>query len=334
MFRLPSLRFVAIGCLLSSVCLGQATSVPNATVPGPATAVNPNASPFPPVDPANFTVPTPTRETVDAFLKAQIGYDVNRIWQVNSIRKTIAPGFSEVTVLVSEKGSTEQPRGFRLLISPDQKFAIQDSSPVPFGAHPFAEARAILEKKADGPSRGAKTNDLVIVEFSDLECPHCKAEEPIIANLLRDYPSARIVYQNFPLTKIHPWSHKAAAYGVCVAQQGNELFFKFVTNVFASQEQTTESNVDEMLNAAATKAGADATKAAACTVSPAALATVDASTDLANELGVASTPTLYINGRPVSMGPNVTYELLQQIVNYQAELDGVRLPPTMTSLPK
>lgn len=334
MFRLPIFRSIAVGCLLSSICLGQAANAPTPSDAAPAASANPNASPFPPIDPTNFTAPTPTKETVDAFLKAQIGYDSTRLWQVNSIRKTIAPGFSEVTVLVSEKGSTEQPRGFRLLITPDQKFAIQDAEPVPFGAHPFADARALLEKKADGPSRGSKSNDLVIVEFSDLECPHCKAQEPIMDNLVRDYPTARIVYQNFPLTRIHPWAHKAAAYGVCVAQQGNELFFKFVTGVFASQEQTTESNVDDMLNAAATKAGADATKAAACAVSPAALAKVDASVALANDLGVSSTPTLYVNGRPITMGPNITYELLQQIVNYQAGLDGVKLPPTMTSLPK
>jgi protein-disulfide isomerase len=276
----------------------------------------------------------PTRDTVDAFLKAQIGFDPTRIWQVNAIRKTIAPGYSEVTVVIAATGSTEQPRGFRLLVTPDQKFAIQDSTLVPFGAHPFADARALLEKQADGPARGAASKDLLIVEFSDLECPHCKAAEPIMENVVRDYPRARVVYQNLPLAKIHPWAHKAAAYGVCVAQQSNDLFFKFVTNVFASQEQTTESNVDDMLKAAATKAGADADKAAACAVTPAALAKVDASVQLATDLGVSSTPTLFINGRQVTLGPNVTYEVLQQLIGYQAELDGIKLPPLMTTLPK
>jgi len=56
---------------------------------------------------------------------------------------------------------------------------------------------------------------------------------------------------------------------------------------------------------------------------------VDASTALADELGVNSTPTIFINGRPISLGPNVTFELLKKIVNYQAEMDGVKLPPEM-----
>jgi protein-disulfide isomerase len=276
----------------------------------------------------------PTRDTVEAFLKAQIGFDTTRVWQVNAIRKTIAPGYSEVTVVIGATNSNEPPRGFRLLITPDQKYAIQDSTLVPFGPHPFAEIRSLLEKQADGPARGAASKELLIVEFSDLECPHCKAAEPIMQDLVRDYPKARIVYQNLPLAKIHPWSHKAAAYGVCVAQQSDDLFFKFIGNVFASQEQTTESNVDDMLKAAATKAGADADKAAACAVTPSALSKVDASVQLATDLGVSSTPTLFINGRQVTLGPNVTYEVLQQIIAYQAGLDGVKLPPLMTTLPK
>jgi len=317
------LRIVSAGFLLTGICFGQTAESPSPTTAPNASSPAANASPFPPVDSSNFTATLPTKETVDAFLKAQLGFDSNRIWQVNAIRNTIAKGFSEVTVIVAEKGTSDKPQGFHLLITPDQKFAIQDATLVPFGANPFADARAILEKRADGPSRGAKANDLLIVEFSDMECPHCKAAEPVMQNLLRDYPMARVVYQNFPLSRIHPWSHKAAAF-----------FFKFLSNVFAGQEQTTESNVDEMMKSATTKAGADADKAAACAVTPAALAKVDASVALADELAVAATPTLYVNGRAITMGPNLTYELLQQIVNYQAQLDGLKLPPTMTTLPK
>jgi protein-disulfide isomerase len=318
------------------MCFAQAApsagppSAPSAQT-APATAKGPE---FPPVDPKNFTADLPKPETVDAFLKAQIGFDTNRVWKVVAVRKTIAPGFSDVEVLVGAKDSPDQPRLFRILVTPDQKFAIQDSSPVPFGATPFATDRAILQKRADGPYRGSAAKDLLIVEFSDFECPHCKAAQPTIENLLRDYPSARIVYQNFPLVNIHPWAHKAASYGVCVAEQSNEAFFKYADAVFAAQEQTTESNADDMLKAAAAKAGVDADKVAACAVKPAALDKVDRSSALAEELGVNSTPTLYINGRPISVGPNLTYEMLQQIVNYQAEADGVKLPPQLQSQPK
>jgi protein-disulfide isomerase len=339
MIRVSPFRFLAIPALLGGLCLAQAAPQP-AQSPAPSTDAQTAANPaptgpkFPPVDPKNFTADLPKPETVDAFLKAQIGFDTNRVWETVAVRKTIAPGFSEVEVLVGAKDSNDQPRLFRILITPDQKFAIQDSAPVPFGAHPFADARELLKKRADGPARGAASKDFLIVEFSDFECPHCKAAQPTMENLVRDYPTARIVYQNLPLTSIHPWSHKAAAYGVCVAEQNNDAFFKFADAVFTGQDQTTESNADDMLKAAAAKAGVDADKAAACAVSPAALAKVDASVALADELGVSSTPTIYINGRPISVGPNLTYELLQQIVNYQAESDGIKLPPAMKGVAK
>jgi protein-disulfide isomerase len=334
MTRTSTLGLLAAATLMAGLCFGQSATAPS-TAPG--NQATPPAKPklvFPPIDPKNFTADLPKPETVDAFLKAQIGFDENRAWEVVAIRKTIAPGFSEVEVLVGAKDSGDQPRLFRILVTPDQKFAIQDSSPVPFGAHPFADARDVLKKRADGPYRGSASKDFMIVEFSDFECPHCKAAQPTMDDLVRDYPTARIVYQNLPLTGIHPWSHKAAAYGVCVAEQSNEKFFKFADNVFAAQDQINESNADDLLQAAATKAGVDGAKAAACAVTPAALAKVDASEALADDLGVASTPTIFVNGRPIQLGPNLTYELLQNIINYQAKIDGITLPPAMKALAK
>lgn len=336
-------RLAATATLLTGLCFAQAAPQPNAPAPAspqggqqaqPSAPGSQQQPQFPPLDHMNFTADLPKPETVDAFLKAQIGFDANRVWQVAAIRKTIAPGFSEVEVLIASKDSSEPPRGFRLLVTPDQKFAIQDSQPVPFGPHPFAEIREVLKKKADGPYRGPASRDFEIVEFSDFECPHCKVAQSTMNDLSRDYPTARIVYQNFPLTRIHPWAHKAAAYGVCVAEQSNDLFFKFADNVFAAQDQISESNADEMLKTAAEKAGADANKAAACAVTAPTLDKVDASVALADELGVNSTPTIFINGRPISLGPGLTYELLQQIINYQAQLDGINLPPQMKSLGK
>src|ERR1700741_410619 len=58
------------------------------------------ANPFPPVDPANFTATTPTKQTVEDFLHAFWGYDSARLWQIQAILPTPAPGVSRVLVLV------------------------------------------------------------------------------------------------------------------------------------------------------------------------------------------------------------------------------------------
>src|SRR4051812_43284825 len=59
--------------------------------------------PFPPVNPKYFTAQTPTVDTVNAFLKTLWGYDPGRIWRVEAIQNTPAPGVSKVVVFVSDK---------------------------------------------------------------------------------------------------------------------------------------------------------------------------------------------------------------------------------------
>ena len=289
---------------------------------------------FPPVGAADFTTSHPSKEIVDSFLRAQFGFDTNRTWQVQAIRKTMAPGISEVLVLLATRTSPDKIEPLRFLVTADDKYALLGTTVLPFGADPFAGARQALREKADGPYSGVASKNMMFVEFSDLQCPHCKAAEATMEKLRRDYPTARFVYENYPLDNIHKWATKAAEYGVCVAQEDNAKFFAFVGAVFDEQEQVNDQNVAEMMKNAVTKAGADPAKAAACAAGPEAAAKVRASVALAQELGIESTPTLFVNGRAIPLSPNVSYEVLQQIIAYQAKIDGVTLPPQLSGLGK
>ena len=124
--------------------------------------------------------------------------------------------------LVAEKGA-QPPRVLSILFytMPDGKHLIApDASGMnPFGPTPFAESRAALQAKAEGPYLNSASKDLMLVEFADLQCPHCKDAAPTMARLAHDYPKARIVYENFPLTDSHPQAMQAALYGVCVAKK-------------------------------------------------------------------------------------------------------------------
>ena len=64
---------------------------PSPQASGPAAPPRAEA-PFPPVDPANFTATSPTKQTVEDFLKADWGYDTSRVWQIQAILPTPAPG--------------------------------------------------------------------------------------------------------------------------------------------------------------------------------------------------------------------------------------------------
>lgn len=288
-------------------------------------AVNP-AHPFPPALPGNFTASTPTVDTVNQFLKQTWGYDPNRIWQVQAILKTPVEGVSKVVVLVSEKGRKKPQVGQLVFFTlPDGQHLISNNV-LPFGAKPFQQYREILQNEANGPSTGAASKNLEFVEFSDFECPHCKAVQPTIKKLLADYPTAHFVYQNFPLVEIHPEALKAAEYGTCVAKlSGNTAFFKFSDAVFENQEGLTPTAADKTLADAVTKAGADPAKVAACSSEPATRQAVEGSIKLGQKVNVSGTPTLFINGFGVAVD-GIPYQTLQNIIAFRAKQDGVTLP--------
>ena len=316
------------------------TAAPQAPAPqGPVAAPAPAAvsAPFPPVDPANFTASSPTKQTVEDFLKAYWGYDTSRQWQVQAILLTPAPGVAHVIVLVKsagapQPGQKDQTAQLSFYTLPDGKFLVADQL-LPFGAKPFAGYRELLENGATGPSKGGSSKALEIVEFSDFECPHCKEAQPTIAKLLADYPSAHFVYQDFPLLQIHSEALKASEHGYCVTKiGGNEAFFKYSDAVFESQAGLTPASSEQTLKDAETKAGVDPAKVAACAVTPAAKEAIDASLALGAKVGVNSTPTIFINGRGLP-AVGIPYPMLQKIIEYQAGLDGVPLAPAPPAKP-
>jgi protein-disulfide isomerase len=282
----------------------------------------PKADPFPPVNPKFFTATTPTVDTVNAFLKTLWGYDPNRIWRVEAIQSTAAPNISKVVVFVSDKTPNAKVQPTAFFVTPDGKHAVAGDAIVPFGAAPFADLRKTLQARADGAARGATGKDLMLVEFADLQCPHCKEAQGTMDNLVKDFPNARVVYQSFPLVDLHPFAFKAAAYGYCVQKQKNDAFFIYSAAVFDKQEALTTEMGDQTLKDAVNKAGLDPAAVDACAATQATKDEVDASIKLAQEIGVEQTPMLAVNGHLLPLA-GIPYETLKTIISYQASLDGV-----------
>ncbi len=256
----------------------------------------------------------PTATEVDAALKRTLGYDSKISWQILDIRATSIPNLTEVIFSINKQGPQH------LYLSADGKSAIIGEM-LPFGADPYAPARALLFS-ADGPARGAETPAISIVEFSDLQCPHCKAAQPVFDKLLTDFPNVRFIFQQFPLTAIHPWAMKAAAYSDCVGQLSPDSFWKFANAVFDAQADITVANADEKLKALATGSGADAEKIAACSATPETDARVKKSLALGAALEVDQTPTVFINGRRVPAINAIPYEQLKNLIQFEIEHAG------------
>ena len=290
------------------------------------------ADPFPPVNPKLFTAASPTGAEAEAYLHAVLGYDIDRIWRVEAIQTTAAQGVSKVTALVSERKPNAKVSRAIFYVLPDGKHLLAEGAGVlPFAADPYADMRKLLAARANGPSMGAVAKELEFVEFTDLQCPHCKEAEPTMKRLAADYPNAHIVIQNYPIADLHPFAVRAAAYGLCVAKSNDKAYFVFASAVYETQAALTDATGVQTLKDAATKAGADPVAIATCAATPETKAAVDASIQLAKDAGVDQTPTLYVNGRALPVG-GVPYETLKQVIDFQAQLDGVHVRREMPSL--
>ncbi|SFS13457.1 Thioredoxin [Granulicella pectinivorans] len=292
---------LALMCGLAASAIGQAAT-----------------DPFPPIDQKFFTATTPSVDTVNAFLKAQWGFDPARVWKVMAVQSTAAAGISKVTVFVTDNTPNAKVQSFSFFTTPDGNHAIVDGAGIiPFGAKPFEATRKMMEERVNGAAHGAASKDLLLVEFADMQCPHCKTAQDTMKQIAADFPQARIVYQSYPLVNIHPSAFQAAAYGVCVQKAKNDAFFVFAQDVFDHQEALTAEGTTGVLSNAVTKAGLDPAAIAACSTTAATKAAVDSSVKLAEDAQVEQTPTLVVNGRLITI-TEVPYESLKKMIEFQA----------------
>ena len=254
----------------------------------------------------------PSEETINAFMQQMVGYNPEVTWRIAEVRPTGVGGLSEVQVVITDsKGSN----GNKFYVTSDGKHAVTGDI-IPFGVKPFEQDRLKLEKGVNGPAKGPAKAPVTIVEFSDMQCPHCKQVAPSVEQLLAQEPNAHFVFQNFPLPN-HNWAEKGAEYVDCIGRGSNDAVWKFIQKTFEQQESITEANADEKLKAIATESGADGEQIAACSAKPDTKARIEASLALGKSVGVTGTPAIFINGRMLSGGAPV--ELLKQLVDFQAK---------------
>lgn len=256
----------------------------------------------------------PSEETVNSFLQQTFGYDSTVTWKITAIKPSIAAGLSEVDVVLT---NSQGQSATTLYVTPDGKHALTGDI-LPFGAKPYQPAKEALLKGVNGPSRGPDKAPVTIVEFSDLQCPHCKDAQPIIDKLLTEEPNARFVFQNFPLPS-HNWAAKAANYADCIGRSSKDAFWKFVQGTFDAQTNITEANADEKLTAIADTAGVKGADMATCAAKADTKTRVEQSVALGQSVGVTGTPTVFVNGRRIGNVVGLPPEVLKGLVEFAAK---------------
>lgn len=248
-------------------------------------------------------------KTTESFVRELFAWGPNIPVKLGPLKQSPAANFYDVPVQVTLQGHIETGDVF---VSKDGKTLLRGAL-YNMDADPFAANRARLTVHGD-PTLGPANARVTLVEFSDFECPHCQELYEAMKTVEVKYPQIRIVYKNFPLTRIHPWAETAAVGGRCAFEQSPAAFWKVESSIFDNQDAITPDNVWDKLVEFAAKAGLQPDRFKACMASDEAKKAVEADHAQGVELGVDSTPTIYVNGRPLIGGD---LPALEQYINFE-----------------
>ncbi|MBI2414633.1 thioredoxin domain-containing protein [candidate division WWE3 bacterium] len=89
----------------------------------------------------------------------------------------------------------------------------------------------------DDHKMGNPDADIVLIEYSDLECPYC-AKFHQTGSMLTKVDNVLWIYRHFPLRQAHPEAQKMAEAAECAAdQKGPEMFWKMAEEFYANQKE-------------------------------------------------------------------------------------------------
>lgn len=157
------------------------------------------------------------------------------------------------------------------------------------------------------PVRGNPDAEIVLVEFADYQCPHCKRAGEVLDKLLEKHGERiKLVYMDFPINR-SGISRVVAEGGVCAEEQGK--YWEYHHLAFQTQSKLSK---DSPLNLAK-QLELDEAAFQTCLDSGKGQAKVDKSFAEARRLGLSSTPAVFLNGKAVKMYEDMEKELTQAI---------------------
>ncbi len=171
---------------------------------------------------------------------------------------------------------------------------------------------------AGSPALGSKNAPVVIVEYSDFQCPYCRGVVETLHSISNEYKGkVKIVFKHLPLD-FHKWAYQAAETSLCFRKHGGDnAFWYFHDEVFKNQETVTEENSRKRFSSLASGAGLDPKRVIRCLDSREMKKRVKKDIDEAKMLEVDGTPTFFVDGIRVN-----NPALLRKAVNLRLSTEG------------
>lgn len=176
--------------------------------------------------------------------------------------------------------------------------------------------------------KGNPNAPILIVEYSDYDCPFCKIYHETMNQIMNEYGiDGRVawVYRQFPISQLHPNAPRISEAALCVGEvAGNDAFWKFTDQIFQSREVNEPTNVTK-LPEYAVAAGANKDAFMKCLEDGKMRDQVTASYNEGVGAGIQGTPHSFIiiGNQQAPIEGAQPYEVVKQIVeNLLGQLEG------------
>jgi protein-disulfide isomerase len=154
--------------------------------------------------------------------------------------------------------------------------------------------RPVAAKKIDvsgAPMKGNANGKVTLIEFADYECPHCKRFQPVLHQIVDEFPNdVKLYFKHYPLPQ-HTNARLAAEATVAAQKQGK--FWPFQDRLWDHQDDLSPAEIEKV----AKESGLDVAKFRQDIASDAVKARVEKDHTDGTAAGIQATPTLFIDGR-------------------------------------
>ena len=168
---------------------------------------------------------------------------------------------------------------------------------------------------------GDRNAELVIIEYSDTECPFCKTFHKTMKEVVQNYDGkVAWVYRHFPITQLHSKASKEAEATECAAELGgNQAFWKYLDKIFETTNSNNSLDPNE-LPKIATAIGLDGNAFNACLSSSRYAELVKKSVEEAIKAGALGTPYSVIVTRD---GQKILINGAEPLTMVKTKIDGL-----------
>jgi len=152
----------------------------------------------------------------------------------------------------------------------------------------------------DRVPRGAPGGKLVIVEFSDFQCPFCKRASDTMKELLKKHPGDVVLYYKHLPIESHPLAYKMAMASECARSQKAEAFWVFHDGFFADPPIQTETRLRDQIKQWAGQQGLQTDRLLVCYDKGEQASRIEKDVADSRKIGATATPTFLLNGEYVA----------------------------------